>query len=162
MSVELVAQIKADLVARGEDLSGPCGAFKITKRVAWALRREGYFLLKKPSGNNCEGYSVDYIVHESGQGYDILSDAGGANTPGFTPGDTFTADRLGAPIDPVDPVGTIPTPTPLPVPPEGNPFAEINEKLDEIYAAMLALSANPFPDYEGRIFGYPVVLKPRK
>ena len=34
----VVAAVKADLVARGVDLSGDCGAFAITSRVAWTLR----------------------------------------------------------------------------------------------------------------------------
>ena len=36
--VELIASIKADLVARGVSLTGPCGAFEITKRLALAHR----------------------------------------------------------------------------------------------------------------------------
>lgn len=158
MSVDLVQQTKDALLARGEDLSGPCGAFKITKRVAWALRSQGYCLLSKPSGNNCEGYSVDYVVHVSGQGYDILGDAGGANTPGWNPGDTFTSDRLAPPIDP----GDTAAPVPVPLPDAGgaaNPFDLIIAKLDALIALKTSVT---FPVYEGRLFGYTITLTPKK
>lgn len=80
---DVVAAVKSELQARGVDLSAPCGAFQITKRVAWRLRAEGAGLLSKPGGNNCEGYSVDYVVYLTGRGADILGDAGGANIPGW-------------------------------------------------------------------------------
>ena len=83
---KIVAAVKADLVRRGVDLSGPDGGFQITKRVAWALRGEGAGLLDKPSGNNSGGYAVDIVAYPDGQIYDILGDGGGANTPQW-PGD---------------------------------------------------------------------------
>jgi hypothetical protein len=78
---DIVARVKAGLEARGISLAGPCGAFEITKRVAWQLRAEGAGLLDKPGGNNCQGYSVDYVVYQDGRGADMLGDAGGANEP---------------------------------------------------------------------------------
>src|SRR6185436_18169417 len=42
---DVVQAVKADLVARGVNISGPCGAFQITGRVAWILRNEGWGLL---------------------------------------------------------------------------------------------------------------------
>lgn len=114
--VELVQAVKNDLVARHVDISGPCGAFEITKRVAWILREQGYGLLDKPSGNNCQGYSIDFLVTPALGGIDILGDAGGDNTPAWgesEPPGTF-AGRFRAPFDPGD------TPTPPP-PPGGNP-----------------------------------------
>lgn len=80
---DVVGSVKAALQARGVDLSGPCGAFQITKRVAWQLRGNGAGTLDKPSGNNCEGRAVDIIVFNDGHGYDILSDGGGANGPAW-------------------------------------------------------------------------------
>jgi hypothetical protein len=113
----LVAMVKQQLVSQGEDLSGACGGFKITKRVAWALRNEGAGLLSKPSGNNCDAYSVDYIFYPDGLGYDILGDAGGANTPSWGGPDAIDASRYRPAVDPGtgDPAPpTVPVPTPPP------------------------------------------------
>src|SRR5690349_18269590 len=49
--VEVVAAVKADLQARGVSLAESCGAFQITKRVAWTLRAQGAGVLDKPAGN---------------------------------------------------------------------------------------------------------------
>lgn len=117
MSQQLVAQIKAQLEAKGMDLSGPCGAFQITKRVAWALRAQGAGLLSKPSGNNCEGYAVDIVMFPDGTGVDCLSDGGGSNGP--TWGATEIADgvsRYRPAVDPGDTPDPVPPP-PLPPPP---------------------------------------------
>lgn len=112
---DLVAMIKAQLEGQHVDLSGPCGAFQITKRVAWALRNEGAGLLSKPAGNNCEGYSVDYLVYQDGTGYDLLSDAGGANGPMWGGPETgMDVSRWRAPINPGDTPSPAPVPTPAP------------------------------------------------
>ncbi len=78
-----VAQMKALLMGQGWDLSGPCGAFLITKHVAWGLRDRGYGLLSKPGGNNCEGYATDIVMRRQANGdiIDILGDAGNGNVP---------------------------------------------------------------------------------
>ena len=81
MSLQLVTAIKNQLLAQGVDLAGPCGAFAITKRVAWALRSTGAGLLSKRSGNHCDGYATDILCYPTGQIRDILGDGGGANTP---------------------------------------------------------------------------------
>src|SRR5258706_3387516 len=88
---DVVTAVKAELQAHGQDLAGPCGAFQITKRVAWRLRSEGAGLLSKPSGNNCDGYAVDYVTYPDGSGVDILGDAGGANSPGWDQGEAAGA-----------------------------------------------------------------------
>jgi len=80
--VELIASIKADLVARGVNLTGPCGAFEITKRVAWALRDEGIGLVAKNAAQNgCnangERYAIDAVMLRDGQTWDILINGGG-------------------------------------------------------------------------------------
>jgi len=100
--VELIASIKADLVARGVSLAGPCGAFEITKRVAWGLREYGIGLVSKSSGNNWQGYSVDYLCWANGDGVDILGDAGGANTPQWAakPDEFSGQDRWRKPVQP--------------------------------------------------------------
>lgn len=119
--VEVVAAVKNDLVARGVNLAGPCGAFEITKRVAWVLRAQGVGLLDKPGGNNCQGYSVDYLVFPDFSGRDILGDGGGENAPQWSgepnePAGAF-AGRWRAPFDPGDVVGPAPGPMP-PTPPQ--------------------------------------------
>jgi hypothetical protein len=118
MSVQVVASIKQQLVARGEDLSGPCGAFKITQRVAWALRADGAGLLDKPGGNNCLGFATDYVIFQHGPAFDILGDGGGANTPQWNEDDDpALIPRWRAPIDPGD-VVTPPVVPPVVPPPD--------------------------------------------
>jgi hypothetical protein len=102
-SARYVAAVKAQLEAEGADLAGPCGAFRITQRVAWGLRSTGVGLLSKPSGNQCDGYSVDYLIYPTGDGVDILGDAGGRNLPQWAdkPGE-FRGEihRWRAPVQP--------------------------------------------------------------
>ena len=93
---EFVAAVKAQLQARGVDLTGPCGAFAITKRVAWGLRATGAGLLSKPSGNNCDGFAVDIVAFPTGMIVDILGDAGNANTPLWNTGEPVDACTLPA------------------------------------------------------------------
>ena len=84
---DVVARVKADLVARGVNISGPCGAFQITGRVAWLLKDEGWGLLSKnPAQNGCstngDRYAVDFLVHKpSGQGVDMLVNSETQNIP---------------------------------------------------------------------------------
>ena len=99
--LDLVRAVKADLEARGVDLSGPCGAFAITSRIIWALRTEGAGSLEKLTGNQCAGRAVDIICFAEGQIVDILGDAGGANLPIWQPGDAVDPARWRAPVEPV-------------------------------------------------------------
>lgn len=99
MSKQVVEHIKAELEARGVNLSGACGAAQITVRVAYMLR-DRYGLLVKKAGNRAvfrsdgtcvdgdhanagePGFATDYLIDRSTfYGYDILSDGGGANGP---------------------------------------------------------------------------------
>lgn len=80
MNAAYVANVKSQLLAQGVDLSGPCGAFQITKRVAMGLRGSGAGLLSKPGGNNCEGYATDIVAFPD-RAFDILSDGGNTNGP---------------------------------------------------------------------------------
>jgi hypothetical protein len=80
-TADYVSYVKSTLLAQGKNLSGPCGAFEITKNVAWGLRGSGYGLLSKPDGNNCQAYAVDIVMLADGRGWDVLGDGGGANTP---------------------------------------------------------------------------------
>lgn len=81
-SSSYVAAVKAWLTSGGVDLSGPCGALRITKVVAWGLRGSGAGLLSKPSGNNCEGYATDIVAFHD-RAFDVLGDGGGANVPNW-------------------------------------------------------------------------------
>lgn len=88
--IELIASIKADLVARGVNLTGPCGAFEITKRVAWALRDEGLGLVAKNAAQNgCdangERYAIDALMLRDGQTWDILVNGGGEEDANHQP-----------------------------------------------------------------------------
>jgi hypothetical protein len=163
MSVELVRSIKADLEARDVDLSGPCGAFQITKRIAWALRETGAGLHAKPYGNNCDGYSVDIVIWPDGKYFDCLQDAGGLNGPiwGEHQGD---AQFYRPAIDP----GDAPQPEPLPPPVVDlsavlAAIAALSAKVDLILTTERVCEVLPptFPDYSGRLFGYPVTLRPK-
>lgn len=97
-----VAAVKAQLLAEGRDLSGPCGAFAITKRVAWGLRSAGAGLLSKPSGNNCEGYATDIVMFRDAGGdiVDILGDGGNANVPNWNVSDTVEPSRWRPAVEP--------------------------------------------------------------
>ena len=92
---QAVIDAKAELVALGEDLTGPCGAFKITRKVAQMLTpsEPDAGLLAKPTGNNCLGYAVDIICYNDGVIYDILGDAGGSNDPQWNFGGSVDPSR---------------------------------------------------------------------
>jgi hypothetical protein len=88
--IELIASIKADLVARGVSLTGPCGAFQITSRVAWALRDEGIGLVAKNAAQNgCDAngarYAIDALMLRDGQTWDILINGGGEEDANHQP-----------------------------------------------------------------------------
>jgi hypothetical protein len=82
-----VAAAKATLIGLGEDLTGPCGGFKITRLAAQNIQAldNTVGLLHKDSGNFCayagDSYSVDIICFIDGAQYDCLGDGGGANDP---------------------------------------------------------------------------------
>lgn len=178
MSKELVESIKADLVANGVNLSGPCGAFEIVKRVAWALRHEGYGLYggKNPAQNGCtvgnDRYSVDWILLPNGQGRDILGDAGGENNPQWG---HLEQDNPGAWRPAIDP-GDVPVPDPQPAPdPEPVPppvdleplwhaIAILAEEITKLRTQVETLENKPLPDYKGtgRVFwkDFEVISKP--
>lgn len=113
---DVVAQVKAELQAKGADLSGACGGFAITKRVAWKLRDEGAGVLDKPAGNNCDGRAVDILIYPGGRIFDILTDAGGSNGASWQPGDPVDAARWRAVLtDPDGGAGQPPSTPPGPV-----------------------------------------------
>src|SRR3990167_802748 len=71
---DVVTAVKADLQARGVDLAGPCGAYKIVVRSAWRLRAEGAGTLEKLTGNQCESRATDVVAYPSGRLFDVLTD----------------------------------------------------------------------------------------
>lgn len=97
-----IERVKNWLLANGENLSGPCGAFMIVEHAAWWLHFTfpGVGLLDKPGGNNCRSYATDVLIAQ-GHIVDILGDAGGLNNPSWNPEDV-PADltRWRPPYDP--------------------------------------------------------------
>jgi hypothetical protein len=174
--VDVVARIKGELVAAGVDLSGPCGAFQITKRVAWELRQDGYGLVAKtPPQNNCQGYGVDVVMFQNGDCWDILINSETENISAWNKTGSQPPSAWRAPIDPGDtqPGPTPPTPTP--------DLAEVLRKLDELTtavnlglrlgektSALLSLVSEDMdmlvdrkpPVYKGKLFGMTVTLTP--
>ena len=96
----LVVEAKNDLITEGEDLTGPCGGFKIVRRAAQYIQPSdpAVGLLDKPTGNNCGGYAVDIICYNDGVIYDVLIDSGGANTPAWNFSGTVDPSRYRAPF----------------------------------------------------------------
>jgi hypothetical protein len=97
-----VAAVKADLQGRGISLTGDCGAFEITKRVAWGLRDAGAGCQIKTSGANCGGKAVAIIMFPTGRAVDILGDAGGTNTPQWNEIAALPTTLYALPTDPGD------------------------------------------------------------
>lgn len=133
----VVASKKTILLSRGEDLSGPCGAFKITREVAAdpVIRAEGWGLVAS-TGNGCPiagiVYRADTLMQPNGLVVDLLrraeSDEGNTtnnanfNIPTWDPTGNQDPTNWRAPLASViapvpNPVPTpTPTPTPQPVP----------------------------------------------
>lgn len=126
---DVVASKKAILLSRGEDLSGPCGAFKITREVAAdpSIRAEGWGLVHS-TGNGCQiagdVYRADTLMQPNGFTVDLLtrseSDNGNtSNNATFNiPAWDQTGDQLAinwrAPL--ASNIGPAPVPQPLPTP----------------------------------------------
>lgn len=132
-----VSAVKADLVSRGFNLAGPCGAFAITKRTAWALRDTGAGLLSKPTGNNCEEFATDIVVYPNGTAFDVLVDGGGSNQPAWNPIEPVESSRWRAALDPGD------APIPDPSPGSGGiPIILPNTDLQRIESLIVSLTMN--------------------
>ena len=122
-------------------------AGELLNRVAWALRGEGFGLLRKDGGNRCPvaGLSVavacDWLVHmPSGTGCDVLGsgpdeNAPGPSTPTWCSGEPFDRSRFVAPVEP----GGGPPPPP---PPGGSDLAPVLERLDKMIALLETLKAD--------------------
>jgi hypothetical protein len=102
---DLVQRVITYLKSKGVNLSGDCGAFEITKRVAWALQSQGVGLISK-GGTNCNGFSTDKIAFTDKSTVDILGDAGGSNGPQWLPEPSNPSVVWVPPSDPGDPPGS--------------------------------------------------------
>ncbi len=103
---EVVRQVKKYLVDEGVNLSGNCGAFEITKRVAWVLRGEGAGALTTWHSGQCDGLATDIVAYPDNSGADILGDSGGANNPqwlGGPPSTEASVKYAGPATNPGDP-----------------------------------------------------------
>lgn len=133
--LETIDRVKADLLARNIPLTGACGAFEITKRVAWELRDTGAGLLKKPAGNNCAGFADGVICYVNGpwagKHFDILFDAGGENIPQWVLAGPFDTMRWAQPWQVDVPVSAVPPDPSLPAAQDVE-FAVVNAKLDAL------------------------------
>jgi hypothetical protein len=84
----LIQQAKDELVALSEDLTGPCGAFKIIQRAVPYIQASdpSAGFLSKPTGTNCSGFATDIVCYSDGLIYDVLGAAGDGD--GITTGNT--------------------------------------------------------------------------
>jgi hypothetical protein len=132
----VVAQARQDLLNAGVDLSGACGAWRITNLAAWRLQ-DGAGLLAKPAGNNCEGYAVDILAYPDGAIYDVLIASGLLNDPAWQEGVSVDPSRWRPAIVPTYYSGTPPLPTPpppLPTPPP--PTSDLAARVTALEARM--------------------------
>lgn len=132
---EVVTHAKLELQIAGVDLTGPCGAFQITKLTAWRLHTtDNAGLLSKPTGNNCDGFAVDIIAYPDGQIYDILIDSGGTNIPTWGDAGVVELSRYRSAIDP----GVIlPPPPSPPSPPVTIDLSGVHSRLDAMQTEIL-------------------------
>jgi hypothetical protein len=134
--LNIVEEVKNELISNRIDLSGPCGAFQITKRVAWRLRAQGAGYIRKTAGqNNCNLHGVDIVMFKDGRIVDILIDAGNSNGPSWDTSKTPVDPSLWQ--EPEDPYVLIfipasePNEPPAIIPPVD--FSEVLKKLQDIY-----------------------------
>jgi hypothetical protein len=133
-----VERAKQDLLTAGVDISGPCGAWRITNLAAWRLQQIGDAagLLSKPDGNNCAGYAVDIIAYPDGAIYDVLIASGDLNGPAWQEVGVVDLARWRPAVFPAYYVeAPAPPDPPDPEPPPSSVDARIaalEERLDEI------------------------------
>lgn len=182
--VEIVAAVKDELLARGVDLAGPCGAFQITSRVAWRVRDEGWGLIaKNPGQNGCTvdsgRYAVDALMMKAdGAVVDLLINSETENRPGWQLVGPSDPGLWRAPFNPDhetdDDEDEDEDDHRVPGPVAACGCAErldamaakldaMTVKFEELTRSVEALAARPAPpapDYRGSIAGVQVVLHP--
>lgn len=150
-----VAAVKREVLARGISTANACGAFEITRRVAWAVAAEGWGLVHSDA-NGCvfqgEKYRADALMQRNGLTIDMLghseSDEGDTSNPnnynipqwggtGPQPGGNWRE-----PMNPMDPGPVTPPvtppgpPPPVVVVPPSIDLSTVYAKLAEQYAAI--------------------------
>lgn len=148
--IDQVIKAKADCIHAGLDLTGPCGAIRITNLVAWRL---GYKLLGKTGGNRAclrpdmscvehgePGFADGYIIHlPTGYGVDILVDAGGANKPAWQVETTKVERNLRDWKEPLFDEATMDGAPPDPPEPPDPDDPELERRVTDLEAAVLVL-----------------------
>lgn len=119
---DTVVAAKAELIAEGVSLVGPCGSYAIVKRTAEKLAGIGCGVLKKTSGNKCDDKSVDNVCFPNGALYDVLIDAGNVAAPGVEGANTPQWGFNGF-VDPSRYIALGANPVPETPPPVDQPFA---------------------------------------
>lgn len=177
-NAQVVAEAKASLQNAGVDLSGPCGALKLTNLVAWNLRPRfgllhkagGFRAILKADGScltgeqssDSEGFATDYIIElATGRGFDLLGDAGGANNPQWAgPEDapdmvSRNFNNFREPFDPQNYSSAVSRPTSpvvnvpsVPVTPLVVDFSSILSQLQTVNLKLDALTANSIEAHE--------------
>lgn len=99
IDVVIAARATYDALGPGVERAG-----RITNQVAWDLRNQGVGVVRKTSGTNWMGWSIDVImVSPGGATYDILRDAEGDAEPQWSrtsPTGFGDIDDWQAPVDP--------------------------------------------------------------
>lgn len=146
-----VASVKSFLVGQGVNISGFCGAFEITRRVACAV---GAGLLTTTHTGQCNGIAAGIIAYPDDSEVDILGDEGGANNPqwGAGPNNPEPAVHYTPASCPGDPPiytgsGT-PPPPPPPPPPPGPVFGAIDVRSNIATTATISGPGGPY-SYSG-------------
>jgi hypothetical protein len=132
---DVVAAVKASLLERGIPILGPCGAYEITKRVAWRLREESAGTYEKLTGNNCQGRSIDIISYPDGRIYDVLQNAENDNIPAWNLVNQLPENSARWRPVLTDPdSGVLPTPPQPPAPPVPSvpPSIDLSEILHKL------------------------------
>lgn len=107
---------------------GTAAAFEVTKRVA---ARIGGGVLKKPAGNNVDGFAVDIVCFADGTIVDILGDSEGAASPAWN----VLAEKRRPDECQIPPPGIVGTPPPPP-PPGGVTRAELEAAIAGLRAEL--------------------------
>ena len=137
--IDIVREERAKISA-----AAPIGnalAFEVTKAVA---RRLNAGVLRKPTGNNQDGFAVDIVCFSDGRIFDMLVDSDGAAVPGW-------GEAHGSPVDPgrcqIPPPGSHTLPPPAPPPPPSDHAtadlqrAQLNELREQVALLTQLLAA---------------------
>lgn len=148
--IDIVAHYKNILLSHGEDLSGPCGAFKITREVAAdsRVRSEGWGLIHS-TGNGCyvggDVYRADTLMQPNGFTVDILrlSESNNGDTsnpltyniPDWSQTGNQDPSNWRNPLPSNINQAPTPTPTPMPTPAPVLDLSGVYARLRDVEAA---------------------------